>query len=379
MASPSKPRWHTRRREGTLPAPPAARERRGRESAPKVPLRHLVASTRQLATLVKAGVPILQSVRVLGEQTEHAGFRRVLQKVEKDVEGGASLSDAIGRFPSVFPEIYTRSLAAAETGGVMDVVLLRLAVMLERDQEISSMIKGALRYPLIVVVVLVGAVVILMVAVVPKFAGIYAQFHTTLPLPTRLLILGSRIFREGWMFVIPGIAAVFYAFRTWIRTRAGRYLWDTWKLRVPVFGPLLMKVAMGRFASLLALMYANGVPMLKALEVISRAVGNSAVGREVGVLLQAVQAGQGLSGGMKRARFFTPLIRHMTAVGETSGALQEVLESVVAYYELEVRVAVANLTALIEPMLTVGLGVIILFLALAIYLPLWNLMSLFRK
>ncbi len=353
-------------------------ERRGPVYQIAVPARHLVASTRQLATLFKAGIPIVQGIQVMAQQTEHRDMKRVLGLMHKDLLGGNPLSIALSRFPNVFPEIYFNSVAAAETGGVLDQVLLRLAAMLEREQEIARNVTSALRYPIMVLFTLVSAVIALMVLVVPQFAELYGRYDAALPLPTRVLLGMSHLVRHYWWACLLAVGAAVGWARAFLRTRKGRYLWDRTKLKLPIFGSLFLKMAMARFSSLLALLYANGVPILKALEAVSRAVGNAAVGREIGTVANSVREGKGLSGGMERSAYFTPLVRHMTAVGETSGSLQEILDSTSSYYDLEVRVLVGNLTGLIEPILTFGLAGAVLFLALAIYLPLWNLMVLFR-
>ncbi|MBI3333431.1 MAG: type II secretion system F family protein [Candidatus Omnitrophica bacterium] len=356
----------------------AAVNRRKAARRMAIPTRYIVTSARQLSVLVKTGIPLVQSIKILADQTEHAGFKQVLSGVQRDIEGGSNFSEALSHYPNAFSELYVSSVAAAEVGGVLDKVLIRLAEMMERDQEIASDVQAALRYPVLVVVAILVAVIVLMVFVIPRFASIYARFQTDLPLPTKIMILGSNILLKGWMFVVPGTIGLAFGIRSFLRTRLGRFQWDHLKLRLPIFGSLFLKIAMNRFGSMLALLYGNGVPVLRALEVVSRAVGNVAIGRQIGAVAKSVKEGKGLSGGLERASYFTPLIRHMVAVGEVTGSLQEVLDNVVTYYEMEVKNAIKNLTTLIEPILTAVLGTVVLGLALAIYLPLWNLMALFK-
>lgn len=347
-------------------------------AAPSVPSRQLIAMTRQMAVLVSAGIPLVRCLRILEEQTENPDLRRILMDLQKRVEGGARFSEALGRYPAVFSELFVNSVAAAEVGGALDRVLLRLVAMMERDDEVTAEIKTAMRYPMFLLVAILGAVVFLMCFVVPRFAGIYARFKTELPLPTRLLIAGSRFLSQAWPFYVPGIPGLVFLWRWILRTPQGRFQWDRAKLYLPIFGPIVQKLVMARFASMLMFLYASGLPILRALEVVSRAVGNVAAGRKIGLLQRSVREGRGLAAGMEKERFFPPLIRHMVGVGESSGKLQEMLESVSSYYEMEVRYAIKNLSVMIEPVLMLFLGVVILWIALAVFLPMWSLPQLFK-
>ncbi len=343
-----------------------------------VPVSALLASVRQLAVLFKSGVPLAQALKILSAQTEHPALKTLWGSIQRDVEGGGRLSEALGRYPTVFSELFVNSVAAGETGGVLDEVLNRLADMLERDFELNAEIKAALRYPLIVTLALLGAVIFLMVAVVPRFASIYGHFQVGLPLPTRIMIAVSRFLFQGWILYVPAGVGGFFLLRWALSKPWGRSQWDRLKLRIPLFGDLILKMVIARFASLLAFLYANGLPILKALEVTSRAVGNVLVQQEIGRLSRSVSEGKGLSGGLGQGRIFPPLMVHMIAVGESSGKLAEMLEYLVEYYEREVRNVIRGLNALIEPLLTFALGVVVLGLALAIFLPMWNMSNLFR-
>lgn len=343
-----------------------------------VPMPHLIAATRQMAVLFKAGIPLVQGLKILSDQAEHEGFKQILEAIEREVEGGSSFSKALSRYPKIFSELYVNSVAAGETGGVLELILNRLAAMLERDHEVASEVKAALRYPMMVSVVIVAAVVFMVIFIVPQFASIYARFKAELPLPTRVLIAANRFLLKGWVIYLPVSAAVFLLFRWILSTPAGRRQWDRLKLNLPIFGILFKKDAMTRFSSMLAFLYASGLPILKSLEVISRSVGNVMIKQEIEQLARSVTQGKGLAGGLKKARYFPALVRHMIAVGEASGQLQDILTSIVDYYELEVRHTVKGLNSLIEPILTFVLGMVVLGIALAIFLPMWNLTRLFR-
>lgn len=344
-----------------------------------VPAKELIATTRQLSVLVHAGIPLVRSLGILGEQTEVAALKRILADLQKRVEGGARFSEVLARYPTVFSELFVNSVAAAEVGGGMDRVLLRLVTMMERDYEVTREVKAALQYPVMLLGAIVGAVLFLMWFVVPRFAAIYSRFKTELPLLTRLLIAGSRFLSQGWLVYLPVTVAVVVSWRWYIGTKRGRFQWDRAKLYLPVFGPLLRQMVMARFASMLVFLYSSGLPILRCLEVVSRAVGNVAAGQQIGLLERSVREGRGLTGGLEKGRFFPPLLRHMVAVGESSGKLQELLESVVSYYDMEVRNTTKGLSGLIEPILTLLLGVVILTLALAVFLPMWNLTQVFKK
>ncbi len=355
-----------------------APERRQPVSPIRIPQRVLVGSTRQLAVLIKAGIPLVQSIKILSEQVEHAGLREAFRQVQRAIEGGSRFSDAIGRYPSVFPELFVSSIAAAEVGGALDQVLNRLATTLEKDHEIRVEVNTALRYPKMVVIAIVAAAIFMMLFVVPRFSSIYSRFGAALPLPTQVLIWGSQFLIHGWMIYLPAGAVLFFFLRGALGSRGGRYRWDRIQLAIPIFGPLSQKIVMSRFATMFCFLYSSGVHVVKALEVTARTVGNVAVGRQIGGVAAGVREGKSLAVGLEKAHYFTPLVRHMVAVGEVSGNLQEVLESVVAYYEIEVRHTIKNLTALIEPILIFVLGLVVLGLALAIFLPLWQMTQLFK-
>ncbi len=345
----------------------------------RVKIDHMVAFTRQFATIVKAGVPIVQGLGILSEQTESTTLKDVLKKVMRDIEGGASLSQAISKFPNIFSDLYVNSVVAGEAGGVLDTVLLRLAELMERDSETAANVRGALQYPIITLVAMGIASFILVVFVVPRFASIYGRFKEQLPLPTRVLIGANYLIVHHWYFLIAGVATFGFLFHRYASTRNGRFQIDLIKLRLPVFGVLFMKVAMGRFSAMLMTLNSSGLPILRSLEIVAATVGNAVIGREIDLLRRSVADGRGISGSILESKIFPPMVGHMISIGETTGSLDDMLSSVASYYDLEVKSMIKNLTTLIEPIMTAILGVVVLGMALAIFLPLWNMIQLFRK
>ncbi len=346
---------------------------------PRVKVEHMVAFTRQFATIVKAGVPIVQGLGILSEQTESLVLKDVLKKVMRDIESGGSLSQAIGKFPLIFSDLYVNSVVAGEAGGVLDTVLLRLAELMERDSETAANVRGALQYPIITMVAMGIASFILIVFVVPRFAAIYDRFKEQLPLPTRVLIGANYLITRFWYLLMAGAAMGVWLFRRYYNTKPGRYQIDQIKLKIPVFGVLFMKVAMARFSAMLMTLNSSGLPILRSLEIVSATVGNAVIGREIELLRRSVADGRGISGSILESKVFPPMVGHMISIGEATGSLDEMLGSVASYYDLEIKSMIRQLTTLIEPIMTAVLGVMVLGMALAIFLPLWNMINLFKN
>jgi type II secretory pathway component PulF len=339
----------------------------------------LVTFTRQFATLVKAAIPIATGLQILSSQTEVEALRRVLLIITRDIEGGISLSQAMGKHPQIFSELYVNTVIAGESSGTLDTVLMRLADMLYRDYETYQEVKQAMRYPLMVVVALAVAITILVVFVVPKFADVYSRFGAELPLPTRILMLTSNIMRKWWYIMIMVCVGVFQGVKQILKIRAVWLFVDAFKLRIKVFGPLNQKMAMCRFSTMMATLNASGLPILRTVEIIGSTIGNEVLTREMDLLKRGIAEGKGISGFMKESKLFPPLVSNMLAIGEQSGMLNEMCSFVAEYYEMEVKHMVKNLTSIIEPLLTLVLGSVVLGLALAIFLPMWNLIAVFQQ
>jgi type II secretory pathway component PulF len=283
------------------------------------------------------------------------------------------MAQAFGRHPRVFDEMYVAMLAAGEEAGVLDEVMKRLSTLLEKEYEIHKNVRGALFYPKIVVTVISLAVVALMIFVIPKFISFYGQYGATLPLPTRILIWTSDVIRNLWYVVLAIIVIVMIAYRRYGATREGRLKIDAFRLRIPVFGELRIKIANARFGYILSALYRSGLAMPRSLDVVANAIGNAAFARQVRNVQEEVQRGATLSQALAKQKVFSPIMVETTAVGEQAGALGEMLNMVAEHFDVEVNYMVKNLTTLLEPILIISIFGVVLLLALAIYLPVWNL------
>ncbi len=336
----------------------------------------LIVFTKQLVTLLKAGVPLLSSLEAMVEQAENEALKEIIQKIYVDIESGLSFSEALGRHPKTFSELYVNSIKAGEMGGALDDVLARLAHLMDHDQQTKARIKSAVRYPIIVVVSLVLAFTALMLLVVPKFINLFEKLNVDLPLPTRLLIGFYTAVTSYWYIVLGGLGILAAAFFKYIKTEKGAYQWDLFKISVPVLGPLTLKTAMSRFTRMFETLNSSGLPILQTLEIAAKTVGNLVVGKEIEKAANGILQGQGIAGPLSQGKIFPPMVIKMISIGEQSGSLDEMLVNVSSHYDTEVDYAVKNLTSMIEPILTVGVGVIVLFLALAIFMPMWDLTKL---
>jgi type II secretory pathway component PulF len=339
----------------------------------------LIVFSRQLATLIKAGVPFLRSLQTLEEQTESKKLKNIIREILIEVEKGESFSSALSKFPKVFSQLYVSMIRVGEEAGVLDDMLDRLASLLEHEAATKARIKAALRYPIIVLVSLTAAFFFLTAFVVPRFAGLYGAARVQLPFPTRALIFMNKALREYYMLIGGGIAGVFLLFKLYIRTPSGRWNWDRLKLKLPIMGPIIEKSMMSRFARIFATLYRSGVPMLHSLDVVSGTLENVLIARAVNVIKEAVREGKGLAEPMGKTGVFPPIVVQMVAVGEETGALDEMLTKISEYYDLEVEYAIRNLSTTLEPVLLVALAGAILFLALGIFLPIWDMISALKR
>lgn len=338
----------------------------------------MIIFSRQLATLINAGLPFITSFDALVEQTENPNLKRVITIVRRDVEGGMAFSDALARHPKVFSDMYVNMIRAGETGGVLDEILERLARLAEHEADTRARIKAATRYPKIVVVALVIAFGVLMAFVVPRFAALYANFKVELPLPTKILI-GINTFVHGyWHVTLISIAAAIIGFRWYIHTEAGRFWWDAMKLRLPVFGPIFRKTALSRFARIFGTLTRSGLPILQTLDIVSKTVGNVVLARVVENIRENARQGRGIVQPMRVSKIFPPVVIQMVAIGEQTGRMEEMLLKVSDYYDMEVEYSIRNLSASLEPLLLLVIGGMVLLMALAIFMPWWNLIHVFQ-
>lgn len=339
----------------------------------------LIFFTRQLATLVRAGVPLLDSLDTLAKQARTRAFQGIILAVTRDIEGGAALSDAMGKHHQAFPEVFVSTIRAGETGGFLDLALERLATLAEHEAETRARIKAATRYPIFVVLAIGIALVVIVTFVIPKFALLYGAFRATLPLPTRIAFAVGQALQRFWYLGVAGAAAAVGGVRLALGLPRVRLWWDGAKLRLPVLGPVILKLTLSRWAHILSLLVRTGVPILKSFEVVARAVGNAAVGRSVLAVADAVEKGRTLAEPMARDPLFPPLVVQMIAVGEKTGELEGLLLKVSEHYDREADYAIRNLSTALEPILLVIIGAMVFFLALAVFMPMWDMVRLIRR
>ncbi|AFE08994.1 general secretion pathway protein F [Corallococcus coralloides DSM 2259] len=325
--------------------------------------------TRQLATLLGAGVTIVDSLNALVDQAEKERLKRALSDIKQRVNEGSSLADAFSQHPKIFPSIYVNMVRAGEASGALDQVLLRLADFTENQAKLQQKIIGTMIYPVIMLAVGGGILVLLMVFVVPKVTKIFETMRATLPLNTRILIGASNLMQAWWFIIIPAFIGGVMLFLRWIKSPKGKPKWDRFTLKAPIFGSLVRLLAISRFARTLATLLKSGVPMLAALDIVKAVMTNSVLADAVENARESIREGESIANPLKRSGQFPPLVYHMVAIGEKSGQLEDMLLSVADSYETQVNVRIGALTSLLEPMLIVVMGVMIAFVALSILMP----------
>ncbi|MEI8350184.1 MAG: type II secretion system F family protein [Candidatus Omnitrophota bacterium] len=335
--------------------------------------------TRQFAVMQKAGVSVIASLNAMSNQSTNKVFKETLDHIAIDINSGKSLSAAFENHPKLFDSLYTNMVKVGEESGTLVEALERLADLREYDAKVNSRIKGATRYPIIVVVAISIAFLILTLLIVPRFAKVYMSAGVNLPLPTLILIWTNKAVTKFWWALIIIIAALIYGFRRLTATKKGRLWWDSLRLKFPVFGSLMIKIEMGRFAKVTGTMMRAGVPILRIMDLSAQGVNNTVISRAIASIGVGVSEGKGMAESMKTSGMFTPVVTQMVSVGEDTGKVDELLLHVADYYDAEAGFMIDNLTSLIEPMLLLVLGCGVLLMALGIFLPMWNLMQLFQK
>jgi MSHA biogenesis protein MshG len=335
----------------------------------------LVMFSRQMYTITRAGIPLLRGLRGLVSSTHNAMLRETLEDVLESLEGGRDLAASFGRHPDVFPKLYVSIVSVGEATGTLDKSFQRLTEYLAIEKDMHDRVKGALRYPTIVVITIVFAAMFISSFVVPKFAPVFAQLQGGLPLPTRILLGASAAVRDYWMYSLGAMALMVFAVRQWLNTPSGRMKWDTLKLRVPVMGKLMYEATLSRINRSMAISLSAGMPMTQTLAVIARSSGNVFMSERIQLLASNVERGESLHRAASASGLFSPLVLQMIAIGEETGALPELLDEAAGYYEREVDHALKNLSSSIEPILIVAVGGMVLILALGIFMPLWEVIS----
>jgi type IV pilus assembly protein PilC len=344
----------------------------------KVKDKHLAVYTRQFSTMVDAGLPIAQCLTILSEQSESKALRDVTGKIAREVEGGATLAESFRKYPKVFNDLFTNMLQVGESGGVLDVVLQRLSGYIEKAAKLKSKVKGAMVYPIVIVSVAVLVIVFMMIFVIPTFAKVFQGMGADLPLPTKVVIFLSDFTQKYILIMIGVFAGLVYAVKRYYNTEKGSTVIDTFLLKVPVLGMLIRKVAVARFTRTLGTLISSGVPILEGLLITARSAGNRVVERTVMQARTAVTSGRTLSEPLKGSTVFPPMVVHMINVGENTGALDQMLSKIADFYDDEVDTAVSALTALLEPIMIVFLGVVVGGLVVAMYLPIFRLVTLMK-
>ena len=341
----------------------------------KVKTKEIVIFTRQFSTMINAGLPLVQCLDILSSQQPNPSFKKVTLQIKGDVEGGSTFADALSKHPKIFDSLYVNLVAAGEVGGVLDTVLNRLAVYMEKNESLKNKVKGAMTYPIIVLCVAFGVVAILMIFVIPTFSDMFKQFGSALPGPTQFIVNLSSFFRKFWWAMIGFIVALIFGFK-WIRTQEkGRFYTDKMMLRLPVFGPLIRKVAVAKFTRTLGTMISSGVPIMDGLEITSKTAGNMIIENAIRTVRTAISEGRTMSEPLEQTGLFPGMVVQMIAVGEATGAMDQMLGKIADFYDEEVDTAVEALTSSLEPMLMVFLGGIIGFVVVAMYLPIFKMAS----
>ena len=341
----------------------------------KVKQRSVAIFTRQLATMIDAGLPLVQSLEILSAQQEENVFKNIIREIREDVEGGSTFAGALKKHPVTFNELYTNLVVAGEEGGILDTILTRLANYIEKSEALKKKVKSALIYPATIVGVAVIVVAILMIFVIPVFENLFKSSGQTLPLPTLVVVTLSKLIKKYVVIFIPAMILLIFLFRKYYQTQNGKAVVDRLLLKIPVFGSLLRKVAVARFSRTLGTLVSSGVPILDGLIIVSRTSGNKTIEMAILNARASIREGETISEPLGRSGIFPPMVIQMISVGESTGALDSMLSKIADFYEEEVDIAVANLTSLLEPFLMIFLGVVIGGVVISMYLPIFSMAS----
>jgi type IV pilus assembly protein PilC len=341
----------------------------------KVPAKNLAVFTRQFSVMIDAGLPLVQCLEILGSQEEDKNFSATILATRGDVESGASLADAMKRHPKTFDPLFTNMIAAGEAGGILDTILKRLATYIEKAVKLKSQVQSAMIYPVAVIGIAVVVVGVILWKVIPTFANLFAGLGAELPLPTRVVIALSNGLVRFMPFVIVGIGLMAFGFRQYYNTTAGRYNVDKITLKLPILGTLMRKIAVARFCRTLSTLLASGVSILEAMEITARTSGNAVVEEAIINTRKSIERGETIAQPLRETAVFPPMVVQMIGVGEATGALDTMLSKIADFYEEEVDVAVAGLLTLMEPLMIAVLGGVVGGIVIAMYMPIFSLIS----
>jgi type IV pilus assembly protein PilC len=341
----------------------------------KVSAKSLAVFTRQFSVMIDAGLPLVQCLEILGTQEEDKNFGRVILDTRAEVENGASLADAMRKSPKVFDALFTNMIAAGEAGGILDTILKRLATYIEKAVKLKNQVQSAMIYPVAIIVIAAIVVGVILWKVIPTFATLFAGLGAELPLPTRIVVgMSNGLVRFG-PFILVGIGAMVFAFRSYYQTEGGRMRVDGFSLKLPVIGPMMRKIAVARFCRTLATLLASGVSILEALDITAKTAGNAVVEKALYLVRKSIEGGDTIAAPLKETGVFPPMVVQMIGVGEATGALDTMLGKIAEFYEEEVDVAVAGLLTLLEPIMIAVLGGVVGGIVIAMYMPIFALIS----
>jgi type IV pilus assembly protein PilC len=341
----------------------------------KVTEKDVVVFARIFATMINAGLPLIQCLDLLGKQEQNKTFAKVINTIREDIEGGSTLTDAISKYPKIFDNLFVNLVAAGESGGILDVILQRLSNYMEKAMKLRSKVKGAMTYPLIVLVIAVVIVGGLLVFVVPMFQKMFEGMGGSLPAPTQFLVDLSKFLQDNYLYILGGLVALRFGFKRYYATEKGTLVVDALALKAPVFGPLLKKVAVAKFSRTLSTMMQSGVPILEGLGIVSKTSGNKIIENALMKTRQSISEGKTIAEPLLETDIFPAMVVQMIAVGEATGALDTMLAKIADFYDDEVDVAVEGLTAMLEPLMMCILGPAVGFILIAMYLPIFQAAS----
>ncbi len=331
--------------------------------------------TRQFATMINAGLPLVQCLDILGRQLDKQSFRDITKKVMSDIESGGTLSESMAKHPKAFDELYVNMVNAGEAGGILDVILMRLAEYIEKIEALKRKIKGAMIYPTVVLFVAVGATLFMLMFIIPTFARMFADFGAELPLPTKIVLMLSNFVRGWWWTMIGVIVGSIFAFKKWYSTDKGQHVVDNWLLKMPVLGDVMRKGSVARFTRTLGTLVSSGVPILDGLEITAKTAGNVIIKDAIMQARTSIREGETIASPLRNSAVFPPMVVQMITVGEETGALDEMLTKIADFYDDEVDTAVEALTSIIEPVMIVFMGVIVGGMVVAMYLPIFRMVN----
>jgi type IV pilus assembly protein PilC len=340
---------------------------------PKVKQRDVILFARQFSTMIDAGLPIIQCLDILCSQQSNTTFKKMLKEIKESVEGGATLAEALKKFPKQFDNLFVNMIAAGETGGILDAILRRLAAYMEKAAKLKAQVKGAMTYPIVTLIIAVMVLAVILVFVIPVFEEMFADFGGELPVPTQIVVAMSDMVKSKIVYIIIGLVLFVIAFKKFYGTEKGREVIDNLLLKIPVFGDLLRKVAVAKFTRTMGTMLASGVAILEALDIVAKTAGNKTVEKAIYSVRKGISEGRTMADPLAQSGVFPSMVCQMIGVGESTGALDAMLEKIADFYDEEVDQAVENLTALIEPFMLVFLGVTIGGLVIAMYLPIFKM------